>query len=289
MNELLIRIETLCLGVKPPILLGVGAAMAVVGLVLWLGGTRYSTIVIGLLGAAVGAFLGLATGQQLGINPLIGLGAGGLILGVASILLRNVLIIVLATIIFALLAAGGYAGVLLDRQSVEQAGSGDSQTVSEGQSSTDPSRSLLFQSFGQMNNESRQAYLKEISGAEEKFQDKLVAILKDTWNGLGPYKWYLLGAIVVGGVGGFLLIWFIKQVIVPLCYSVVGTATLLLGAQLLLLAVEFRAASSLPPQRWIMPTVFGAMSVVGWGSQLLAARKPRAKAPRKRDEEDDDE
>jgi len=282
MNELLLRIETLCLGVNPPILIGVGAAMAVVGLVLWLGGTRYSTIVIGLLGAAVGAFLGLAVGQQFGINPFLGMGIGGVILGVASILLRNVLIIVLATTIFALLAAGGYAGVLLDRQSTQEAAPGERQAA-------DPGQSLLFQSFGQMNNESRQAYLDEISGAEEGFQEKLVAILKDTWNGLGPYKWYLLGAIVIGGVGGFLLIWFIKQIVVPLCYSVVGTTTLLLGAQLLLLGVDVRAASSLPAPRWIMPAVFGAMSVVGWGSQLLAARKPRAKAPKKRDDEDDEE
>ena len=289
MNELLIRIETLCLGVNPPILMGVGAAMAVVGLILWLGGTRYSTVVIGLLGAAVGAFLGLAAGHQFSINPLIGMGIGGLILGVASILLRNVLIIVLATMIFALLAAGGYAGVLLDRQSAQEAESGDQQVSPDDQPGATSGQSLLFQSFGQMDNDSREAYLKEISGQEEGFQEKLVAILKDTWNGLGPYKWYLLGAVFIGGVGGFLLIWFIKQVIVPLCYSVVGTTTLLLGAQLILLGVDFRAASSLPAQRWIMPVVFGAMSVVGWGSQLLAARKPRTKAPRKRDEEDDDE
>ncbi len=289
MNELLLRFETLCLGVNPPILMGVGAAMAVVGLILWLGGTRYSTVVIGLLGAAVGAFLGLAAGHQFSINPLIGMGIGGLILGVASILLRNVLIIVLATVIFALLAAGGYAGVLLDRQSAQEAESGDEQVSPDDLQATTSGQSLLFQSFGQMNNESREAYLKEISGEEEGFQEKLVAILKDTWNGLGPYKWYLLGAIFIGGVGGFLLIWFIKQVIVPLCYSVVGTTTLLLGAQLLLLGVDFRAASSLPAPRWIMPVVFGAMSVVGWGSQLLAARKPHTKAPKKRDEEDDDE
>ena len=281
MNELLLRIETLCLGVNPPILIGVGVGMAIVGLVLWLGGTRYSTIVIGLLGAAVGAFLGLAIGQQFGISPFLGIGIGAVVLGVASILLRNVLIIILATMVFALVAAGGYAGVVLDRQPPSEAAPEDRQVMG-----TD--RPLLFQSFSHMNDESRQAYLDEISGPEKGFQEKLVAVLKDTWNGLGPYKWYLLGAILVGGVGGFLLIWFVKQVVVPLSYSIVGTASLILGAQVLLLGVGFRAASNLPAQRWIMPAAFGAMSVVGWVSQLLAARKPRAKASKK-DEEGDDE
>jgi hypothetical protein len=98
----------------------------------------------------------------------------------------------------------------------------------------------------------------------------------------------MIGAILVGGIGGFLLVWFVKQVVVPLCYSIVGATSLVLGAQLLLLGVGLRAASSLPAQRWIMPAAFGVMSVVGWVAQLLAARKPRAKAPKK-EEEDDEE
>jgi len=281
MNELLVRIETLCLEVNPPILIGVGAGMAIVGLVLWLGGTRYSTIVIGLLGAAVGAFLGLAAGRQFGAGPFLGIGIGAAVLGVASVLLRNVLIIVLATAIFALVAAGGYAGVMLDRHPSQG-------TAPEEQQAAGTDRSVLFQSFSRMDDESRKAYLEEISGPEQGFQEKLVAVLKDTWNGLGPYKWYLMGAILVGGIGGFLLVWFVKQVVVPLCYSIVGTASFILGAQMLLLGVGLRAASSLPAQRWIMPAAFGTMSVAGWVAQLLAARKPRVKAP-KRDEEGDEE
>jgi len=282
MNELLLRIETLCLDVDPPLLMGVGAGMAIVGLFLWLGGTRYSTVVIGLLGAAVGAVLGLAVAQQLGVHLFISMAVGAVVLGIVSILLRNFLIIILATAIFALVGAAGYAGVVLDTQSSqEETTTGQQQTVASGQS-------LLFQSFSGMDPNSRQAYLNEISGAEPDFQQRLKAVLKDTWNALGPTKWYLMGAILIGGVGGFLLIWFIKQVVVPLCYSIVGTASLILGAQMLLLGVGFRAASALPVQRWIVPAALGFMTVIGWVSQLLAARKPRAKA-RKRDDEDDDE
>lgn len=282
MNELLVRIETLCLEVNPPVLVGIGAGMAIVGLFLWLGGTRYSTVVIGLLGAAVGAVAGLAVGTQFSIHPLLGIGVGAVALGLISILLRNVLIIVLATAIFALTAAGGYVSVVLDSQPAEEDVSSAPQAVG-----TEPP--LLSQSFSHMDPNTRQAYLYEIAGPQDDFEGKSRAVLSDTWNALGPHKWFVLGAILVGGVGGFLLIWFIKQVVVPLCYSIVGTASVLLGAQLLLLGVGLRVASGLPPQRWIVPATAGFMTLIGWVWQLLAVRKPPAKAPRHSDQEASDD
>jgi hypothetical protein len=281
MNELLLRIETLCLEVAPPWLIGVGVGMAIVGLLLWLGGTRYSTAVIGLLGAAVGSVVGLAVAQQLGVHLFLSMAVGAAALGIVSVLLRNILIIVLATVIFALVGAAGYAGVVLDSQPPEETTTGDQQALRSEQP-------FLVQSFSSMDPNSRQAYLNEISGSEEDFQGRSKAILKDTWDALGPTKWYLMGAILVGGVGGFLLIWFVKQVIVPLCYSIVGTTSLILGAQALLLGVGFRAASALPVQRWIMPAAFGGMTVIGWVSQLLAARKPHTKVHKSDDEADDE-
>ncbi len=281
MNELLLRIETLCLEVAPPWLIGVGVGMAIVGLLLWLGGTRYSTAVIGLLGAAVGSVVGLAAAQQLGVHLFLSMAVGAAALGIVSVLLRNILIIVLATAIFALVGAAGYAGVVLDSQPPEETTTGGQQTVRSEQS-------LLIQSFSSMDPNARQIYLDEISGSEEDFQGRSKAILKDTWDALGPTKWYLMGAILVGGVGGFLLIWFIKQVIVPLCYSIVGTTSLILGIQALLLGLGFRAVSALPVQRWIMPAAFGGMTVIGWVSQLLAARKPHPKAHQSDGEADDE-
>lgn len=277
MNELLLRIETLCLEVNPSLLIGVGAGMTLVGLVLWLGGTRYSTVVIGLLGAAVGAVVGLAVAQQLGVHLFISMAVGALVLGIVSVLLRNTLMIVLATLIFALVGAAGYASVVLDKRPPEET------TTDEQQAALD--RQLyLHQSFSSMDPNSRRIYLNEISGSDEGFQGRSKAILKDTWDALGPTKWYLMGAILIGGVGGFLLIWFIKQVIVPLCYSIVGTTSLILGAQVLLLGLGFRLASALPVQRWILPAAFGGMAVFGWVSQLLAARQPGSKAHKGEDD-----
>ncbi len=284
MNELLVRIETLCLDVDPTLLIGVGAAMALIGLVLWWGGTRYSTIVIGLLGAAVGAVVGLAVSQQLNVHLFASMAIGAAVLGLVSVLLRNVLIIVLAVVIFALVGAAGYAGVVLDGRPAEET------AIAEGQPRTTGVQPFsLYQSFSSMDPNSRQMYLNEISGgSEEGFQDRSKAILKDTWNALGSTKWPLVGAIFVGGLAGFLLIWFIKQVIVPLCYSIVGTASLVLGVQLGLLGFGFHLASNLPPQRWIVPAFLGGMTAVGWVWQLLAARKPHAKA-HKHDEEPDED
>ena len=273
MNELLLRIETLFLDVNPSLLIGVGAGMALVGLVLWLGGTRYSTVVIGLLGAAVGAVVGLAVAQQLGVHLFISMAVGALVLGIVSVLLRNVLMIVLATLIFALVGAAGYAGVVLDKQPPAETVTDEQQTALNGQA-------YLYQSFSTMDPNTRQMYLNEISGSEEDFQERSKAILKDTWDALGPTKWYLMGAILIGGVGGFLLIWFIKQVIVPLCYSIVGATSLMLGVQVLLLGLGVRLASALPVQRWILPAAFGGMTVFGWVSQLLAARQPGPKGPK---------
>lgn len=282
MNELLLRIETLCWEVNTPLLLGVGAGAALVGLILWLGGVRYSTVVIGLLGAAVGTVVGMFVGQQFGLDLLLSIAGGALVLGVVSILLRNILIIVLATAIFALVAAGGYTSLVLDGTPDEQ--QADPNVPLFGRA-LEPQAPSMAQAFSGMDPNSRDIYLGHITasragseeGSEVGFEARAKAVLGDTWDLLSPYKWQLLGVIVVGGIGGFLLVWFVKTVVLPLCYSIVGAAGILLGAQLLLLGVGFRAASALPPQRWVMPTIFGTMSVMGWVAQLWTARKPRSK------------
>ncbi len=272
MYELLVRIETLCLSVQPPALVAVGAAMAVVGFFLWLGGVRYSTVVIGLLGAAVGAVVGLLIGQRLGVHLFGAMAAGAAVLGVVSILVRNILVIVLATVVFAIVGGATYTGFVLDRQPAEEA-------QADGQQAARIESQFLVNSFSGMDPNSRQLYLDRISGSEEGFQGRLTAVLKDTWNVLGPHKWYLFGAILIGAVAGFLLIWLVKNVILPFCYSIVGTAILLLGMLLVLLGAGVHVTAGPPPQWWVLPAAFGAMSVIGWLRQLLAARARQAKGP----------
>ncbi len=277
MNELLLRIEAVCVEADSTILIGVGVGMAVVGLLLWLGGARYSTIVVGLLGAAVGALVGMLVSTRLALSPLLCMGIGAVALSVLSILARNVLIIVLATVIFALVAATAYTSVVLDTQPAQETDVRTARTQGEP-TATEPSR-FVYQSFTAMDPNTRQAYIEQLGGPqEEDVQGRMKLVLEDLWRSLGPHKWYLIGAIVIGGLAGFLLIWFIKNVVLPLCYSVVGTTAVLLGAQLLLLGLGARVASDLAPRPWIIPVTFGSMIFLGWTRQLLAGRRRRIHA-----------
>lgn len=276
MNELLLRVETLCAEVDSTILLGAGAGMVVVGLFLWLGGARYGTIVIAMLGAAVGAMIGLLVSQKAGLGPFLCMAVGAVILSILSIAARNGLVIVLATVIFALLAATAYTSYVLDRQPAEEATTRSAAPGSSFAASSEPK--FVYQSFSSMDPNSRQAYIDNLGGSKEDFQSRLKVMLADLWRALGPYRWYLLGAILIGGVGGFLLIWFIKNVVLPLCYSVVGTTAALLGAQVLLLGLGAHVVNDLAPRPWIVPTAFGSMTLIGWVRQVLAGRKRRAGA-----------
>ncbi|MDI9431556.1 MAG: hypothetical protein QM570_07545 [Planctomycetota bacterium] len=287
MNELLLRIEAVCVEADSTILIGVGVGLAVVGLLLWLGGARYSTIVVGLLGAAVGALVGMLVSMRFALSPLLSMGIGAVALSVLSILARNVLVIILATVIFALVAATAYTGVVLDTQPAQESDARTTRTQGEP-TATEPSP-FVYQSFTAMDPNTRQAYIEQLGGPqEEDLQSRMKLVLEDLWRSLGPHKWYLIGAIVIGGLAGFLLIWFIKNVVLPLCYSVVGTTAALLGAQLLLLGLGARVASDLAPRPWIIPVTFGSMIFLGWTRQLLAGRRRHGKAAEREDKVHED-
>ena len=96
MYELLIRIETVCAGAPLLTLLGVGAVSIVVGLLLWLAGTYFSSVIVGVLGAAVGSFCGLLISQWFDVNSLLCMGIGAGVFCIAAVLLKNIIIIVLA-------------------------------------------------------------------------------------------------------------------------------------------------------------------------------------------------
>ena len=212
MNELLLRVETLCAEVDSTILLGAGAGMVVVGLFLWLGGARYGTIVIALLGAAVGAMIGLLVSQKAGLGPFLCMAVGAVILSILSIAARNGLVIVLATVIFAALAATVYTSYVLDRQPADPGTSGRSAAARKQLRGVGRAGRLsVLQQHG-LNG--RQAYIDNLGGSREDFQSRLKVMLADLWRALGPYRWYLLG-VLIGGVGGFLLIWFAKNVVLP--------------------------------------------------------------------------
>jgi hypothetical protein len=80
-------------------LIGVGGVITVVGILFWLSGLYYSTVVIGLLGAIVGSFCGLLVAQWFEVHLLLSVVIGAAAFGIMSVLFKNPLTIVLATIV----------------------------------------------------------------------------------------------------------------------------------------------------------------------------------------------
>lgn len=276
MYELLLRTETLLAGLRTPVLAAVGLVALVAGLVLWLGGTRYSAIIIGLLGAVVGSACGLLVAQQFGANPWLGMIVGAAVLGGLSILLKNVLIVVLAVLVFSAVSGAGYLTVILDR-AVPPARVADQN---------EPGRTVRY--FSGMGLAERQTYMNDISHEAETFADRLQALLTDTWEAAGPHGWALALAILAGAVLGILLVWFLAKIVIALAYSIVGTATIFLGVQAALLAAGVPVVSELASRRGALPLAFLIMMAIGWVWQLFygGPRKP-APAPAKEAESSD--
>jgi len=262
MYELLIRIETVCVEAPLPTLLGVGAVAIVAGLMLWLAGTYFSSVIIGILGAAVGSFCGLLISQWLDVSSLLSMGIGATVFCAAAVLLRNIIIIVLAIIIFALAAGAGYSSTILGSPAQQQEAEMEPVAVS---------------SFSQMDSTTRLSYVNEISEEQDGFFEKLKAMLKDTFGAMSPYKWKLLLSILVGGIGGLLLVWFIKRFVIALCCSVVGALLVLVGLESLLMATGFQMCNAFGGHRFALTVTYFSMVGIGAVVQLIIAKSQKPK------------
>lgn len=267
MYELLVRIETLFLGLNMPVLLGIGLPMLVVGLVLWLGGSRYSTVIVGLLGAVVGSVAGLLIGQWLDLHLWLSMLVGAAVLAAASVLLRNVLILVLAVLVIAAVSGAGYLAVLLDRMAPPQPEPG-TEARSEFR--------MPVQSFTSMDRAARLDYVDEIA-KEQSFRDRVRAVLDNTWQAVEPHVWKVGVSVLAGGIVAIFLVWLIKKALIALAYSVVGTATIFIGVQAALLGAGVAVVSTIGPHPWALPATFLSMTGIGWIWQLLLSR-PKARA-----------
>jgi len=257
MYELLLRTETLLIGLRPPALLGVGAVALVIGLVFWLGGTRYSTGIIGLLGAIVGAASGLVVSQQFGTHLWLSVLVGAVIVAGLGILLKKVLVLALAVLILSAVSGAGYVSVVLDRMAPPPASDPAAQ------------QTTVSQSFLQMELSARLDYMNQISNESQTFLDRLRALFTDTWTAIQPHKWTALIAIIAGAVVALVLVWLIAKIVIALAYSIVGVTAIFLGLQATLLTVNIHAASGLYPRPWLLPVIFLVMVVIGWVWQLF--------------------
>ncbi len=262
MYELLIRIETVCVGAPLLTLLGVGVIATVAGLLLWLAGTYFSSVIVGVLGAAVGSFCGLLISQWFDVNSLLSMGIGAGVFCIAAVLLRNIIIIVLAIVVFALAGGTAYSSMVLGNPVRQQ----------DAQSAPVP-----VSSFSHMDSTMRFSYVEQISEEEEGFFEKLKALLKDALGVMSPHKWKLLLSTLVGGIGGLLLVWLIKKFVLALCCSVVGAFLVLVGIESLLVAAGFQMCNALQGHRLTLTVIYSSMAAFGTVVQLIQgmSKKPK--------------
>ncbi|HON92236.1 MAG TPA: hypothetical protein PK373_00475 [Sedimentisphaerales bacterium] len=261
MYELLVRIETLFRSLNTPALLGIGAPMLLIGLVLWLGGSRYSSVIIGLLGAVVGSVAGLLVGQWLGFHLWLSMLIGAAVLATASVLLRNALILVLAVLVIASVSGAGYVGVVLDRIAPQQAEPAPGAETRTG-------LRMPVQSFTHMDPGARLNYVDQMT-KEQTFRERLRAMLDNTWQAVEPHVWKVGLSVLAGGLVAVFLVWLVKKALIALAYSIVGTTTILLGAQAALLGAGMAMISQIGPRPWVLPGTFAGMTAVGWICQLF--------------------
>lgn len=275
MYELLIRIETLFMDTGLVTLLGVGAAATVVGVLLWLAGTHFSSAIIGLLGAVVGAFCGLFFSQWLNFDAMLSMVIGAVVLCIAAFLFRNIIIIVLAIIVFALASGTAFSSWMLG----EPGGAGDIPAVS-GFDGT--AKIGGIRGFSSMDPAMRLSYLNQIAEEQQGFSERLKAVLRDTMAAMSPHKWKLISAVLAGAIVGFLLIRVLKPLVIAISCSGVGALLVLVGVEGFAMAVGSQVCNAFRDHRFALTITYFAMVAVGAAVQLYRARARKLKAVKAR-------
>jgi hypothetical protein len=191
---------------------------------------------------------------------------------IAAVLFKNILIIILASVVFALAGGTVYTSLILK------------ETPPPPQPASQLSPAFV-QPFSQMDPAARLAYADQVTEKANTFLEKLKLLIKDAMQTMSPYKWKILLIAVAGGIAGLLLIWFLRKLILALCYSGVGTFLTLIGIEVFLLTFNSRFCSFFQYRRAAFTIVF--LSMLGFGTifQLIVARSKTKKVPLEKPEQ----
>lgn len=280
MQEILVRIEGLCLELPPTILLVTGIIATLVGLFLWLGGNYYSGFIVGFLGAALGALGGLMVSRLIGVAYAWGALIGAAAMGMLAMHLKNIVIIVLAVLIFAVSSGTGYLSYAWNKATVIGENAQDRLKVitSPYESSMTPDESRVATESGISDDlEDREI---DIDATEKtgSFLGKLKVIISDAWADTSSNRWPLVFWALVGGIAGLLLVWFIKKIVMALCCSIVGSTVTIAGIQTLLMVKGIAMIQALQGRPKVLPAIFIGMILLGWMTQVfLVTHKTKRK------------
>ena len=250
MSDILLRIQNACFELKPSVLIVPGLLAAVLGLLLWLGGVRYSFFVVGVLGAAVGAAGGLLISQWFDLSLPLCVTLGAVLLALIAALMPQPVVILLAILIFAALAAAIYVSCSIETESWQTA--------------------LI---------NARQKAMQSVPGTieEDAAVAKLRNIFRELRSAAGAHQMSLFFWAVVGGAIGLGIAFFLKKVIVALCCSMVGAAAIFVGMFALLLAKQAEVLTALAGRPGVFLTLFILMILFGWGIQVILASAAKTK------------
>lgn len=280
MNDVLLRLEEACLGLEAVVLFVPGAVAAGLGLLLWLGGQRYSKSAAGLLGASAGAWVGLMASGLTGAPTAISVGIAVVALAVIAIFMRRIIIIALAAIIFAAVMGSGYLGHalndaefqdgLLDLQDRAVRGElEDAQTQDYGAAALNYLQQVRRQ---------RQSEQQQSGGSiHSRAMDRLRTTAAEVRLSASENTGLLIVWIAVGAIVGIVLACLLGKLIISLCCSVVGTAAIIAGMCMLVLAKGTPVISALAVRPKMMMILCGAMVLFGWIVQIVFGLGAKAK------------
>ncbi len=281
MNELLLKMEEACLNMDG-LTLGIPAGVAVLlGLILWLGGNRYSSLVIGILGAGAGAVLGLMLSDRFDW-PLSGAVAiGAAVSCLLAVVFRRLVILILAALIFAAVLGGGYFSYRINTESWDEkleeikhrAMERSLESEEEGDTAEHDYLRILAQRYRP------ESLAGETRDSASRVTSKFQEIWAEIRYAASENKGMLLLWGAVGAIVGLAIAWAMKMLVTALCCSIVGSAAVISGMVALLLAKGTPVITSLMKQPRVILIVFITMIVFGLLSQIVIGTKKKKETP----------
>ena len=291
MNDLLLRIQEAMLQLDGGILWLPSGLSVILGLFLWLGGSRFSSLVIGILGALAGAACGLGIGRWLEVEPIVSTAIGGAVFAIVAVLLERIVIVILGAGIFAVVFGSAYMGITMDDLNFPETPESD--------------RSELYNSISHIKTEQTEtrpgysgeggvtpgtqgydhAAIQPESEANVEGIGKLRVIFSQIRQSASGNRTMLVVWTVIGAVLGLGLAYVLTRIMMAICCSIVGSAATIGGILVLMLAKDVEVLSALLDKPKLMPTIFALMIVMGCVSQLILSRGKAASET----EQDEDE
>ena len=279
MQDWLLKIQDACLNMPSAQLAIPALVVMFLGLFLWLGGTRYANLVMGLLGGAFGACLGFLFGHWFSLPGPVSVLIGACLLAIIALVIKQAIIILLGMLLFAAFCASTYLSYTNNEQfqtkvaQIRQKAS--TLTLDQVQSqASDAAEAYLMSSL-----------IIENQGEDSELEQE---VKKKGWNKLRSFwaeikllasenRGMIVLWAILGGAVGLILAYFLKKIMMLFCCSVVGASAIIAGVVALFFARGTPVFNNLQSQPRLLPTIFIAMIIFGCLVQLLFAGRAKAK------------